>query len=312
MSDASDKNRPAADQLMAKYGAEAFQHPPSMTRARLEEKLSQRDALDQHFTKTSIDFAAGMERRKVLDKRTRWLVQIGQFTATRSFGHLEDTLRAAIAGGVPVREALESILLCQVYAGDTAVTPALDVFTRVARDLGILAGLREGQLPLDGHDRERSLEAERKTWRAEEESHPRREALMQRYGWLGVSTGIKYRGAHHLNLLAHREALDPEWAGLWLEFTYQRMYSRWILDDKTRVICTVGDTFAVGDFVQARDHIVEALALGISPRKIMEVIFLIGPYFGSPRMAASLKVLEGILGEQGRMAEIGNPPPVKK
>lgn len=311
MSDQHDKDRSTAGQLVAKYGVDAFQHPPSMTRSRLEEKLAQWDALDQHFAKTSIDFAAGMERRQVLDKRTRWLVQIGQFTATRSFGHLEDTLRAAIAGGVPLREALESILLCQVYAGDTAVTPALDVFTRVARELGVLAGLRQDQLPLDGHDRERSLEAERKTWNAEEENHPRRAALMQQYGWLGVSTGIKYRGTHHINLLAHRAALDPEWAGLWLEFTYQRMYSRWILDDKTRVICTVGDTFAVGDFVQAHDHIVEALALGIAPREIMEVVFLIGPYFGSPRMAASLKVLEGILAKQGRMAEIGDPPPVK-
>ena len=312
MSDVGDKGRSTADQLMAKYGSEAFQHPPSMTHSRLAEKLAQWDAVDQHFTKTFVDFAGGMERRRVLDKRTRWLVQVGQFTATRSLGHLEDTLRAAIAGGVPVREVLESILLCQVYAGDTAVSPALDVFIRVAQDLGVLAGLRQGQLPLDGHDRERSLEEERKTWRAETENHPRREALMQNYGWLGVSTGIKYRGAHHLNLLAHRAALDPEWAGLWLQFTYQRMYSRWILDDKTRVICTVGDTFAVGDFVQAHDHIVEALALGIAPRQIMEVVFLIGPYFGSPRMAASLKVLEGILGEQGRMAEIGNPPSVKK
>lgn len=311
MSNESDESRSSADQLAAKYGSEAFQHAPSMTRSRLEERLAQGDALDQHFTKTFVDFAAGMERRKVLDKRTRWLVQIGQFTATRSLGHLEDTLRAAIAGGVAVREALESILLCQIYAGDTAVAPALDVFTRVARDLGVLAGLRKDQLPLDGHDRERSLEAERKTWKPEEETHPAREALMQKYGWLGVSTGIKYRGAHHLNLLAHREALDPEWAGLWLKFTYQNMYSRWVLDDKARVICTVGDTFAVGDFVQAHDHIVEALDLGITPREIMEVVFLIGPYFGSPRMAASLKVLEGILGKQGRMAEIGNPPPVK-
>lgn len=311
MSKQSDNNRPTAGQLLTKYGSEVFEHPPSMTRSRLEEKLSQWDALDQHFTKTSLDFSAGMERRKVLDKRTRWLVQIGQFTATRSFGHLEDVLRAAISGGLAVREALEAILLCQVYAGDTAVTPALDVFTQVARDLGVLAGLRGNQLPLDGHDRERSLEAERKTWKAEEESDPRREALMQKYGWLGVSTGIRYRGVHHLSLLQHRMALDPEWAGLWLQFTYQRMYSRWILDDKTRVICTVGDTFAVGDFVQAHDHIVEALALGISPREIMEVVFLIGPYFGSPRMAASLKVLEGILSKQGRMAEIGDPPPVK-
>ena len=308
MSTKKDKRRLTPARLLAKYGAGVLENPPAMTRSRLEERLAQWDALDQHFTKTSLDFAAGMQRRKVLDKRTRWLIQLGQFTATRSFGHLEDTLRAAIEGGVAVREALESILLCQVYAGDTALAPALEVFTRVADDLGVLAGLRNDQLPLDGHDSTRSLEEERKTWTAEEKNHPAREALMQKYGWRGVSSGIKYRGAHHLNLLHHRAGLDPEWAGLWLEFTYQRMYSRWILDDKTRVLCTVGDTFAVGDFVQARDHMAEALNIGITPRELMEVVFLIGIYFGSPRMGASLKVFEGLMAEKGRMAEIGNPP----
>ncbi len=308
MSTKKAKRGLSSDQLLAKYGAGILENPPAMTRSRLEGRLAQWDALDQHFTKTSLDFAAGMQRRKVLDDRTRWLIQIGQFTATKSFGHLEDTLRAAIEGGVIVREALESILLCQVYAGDTALVPALEVFTDVADDLGVLAGLRDDQLPLDGHDSTRSLEEERKTWKESELNHPAREALMQKYGWRGVSSGIKYRGTHHLNLLHHRAGLDPEWAGLWLEFTYQRMYSRWILDDKTRVLCTVGDTFAVGDFVQARDHMAEALNIGITPRELMEIVFLVGIYFGSPRMGASLKVVEGLIAEKGCMAEIGDPP----
>jgi alkylhydroperoxidase/carboxymuconolactone decarboxylase family protein YurZ len=306
------KNNPSLgrDQLLAKYGAEIFENPPAMTRSRLEKRLAEWDAIDQYFTKTSFDFAAGMQRRKVLDNRMRWLIQIGQFTATKSFGHLEDTLRAAIEGGVVVREALESILLCQVYAGDTALVPALEIFTRVADDLGVLTALRDDQLPLDGHDSTRSLEAERKTWKPEEENYPAREALMKKYGWQGVSSGIKYRGVHHLNLLNHRAGLDPEWAGLWLQFTYQRMYSRWILDDKTRVLCTVGDTFAVGDFVQARDHMAEALNFGVTPRELMEIVFLVGIYFGSPKMGASLKVFEGLIAEKGRMAEIGDPPPM--
>src|SRR5688572_17338664 len=164
---------------------QVLENPPAMTRARLEQRLAEWDALDQHFTKTSFDFAAGMQRRKVLDNRTRWLVQIGQFTATQSSSHLEDVLRAAIEGGVVVREALESILLCQVYAGDTALVPALDIFTRVADDLGVLAALREDQLPLDGHDSTRSLDDERKSWNSEEENFPAREGLMKKYGWQG-------------------------------------------------------------------------------------------------------------------------------
>ena len=305
-----DKSDASARQLKKNTGRRFSAHPPAMTSSRRWEKLAQWGLIDQHFTKTSLDFAAGMERRTVLDKRTRWLVQIGQFTATKSYGHLEDALRAALEGGVPLREALESILLCQVYAGDTAVAPAIDVVMRVARELGSLEALRNDQLPIDGHDRERKLEDERKTWKPEEANHPHREALMEKYGWLGVSTGIKYRGTHHLNLLAHRSGLDSEWAGLWLEFTYQRMYSRWILDDKTRVLCTVGDTFAVGDFVQARDHMAEALTIGITPRELMEIVFLVGIYFGSPKMGASLKVLEGLIADKGRTAEIGNPPPM--
>src|SRR5262245_6412612 len=132
--DVSTKNprhRLNSDQLLKKYGAGILDYPPAMPRSRLEERLAQWDTLDQHFTKTSFDFAAGMQRRQVLDNRTRWLVQIGQFTVTKSLGHLEDALRAAIEGGVVVREALESILLCQVYAGDTALVPALEVFTDV-------------------------------------------------------------------------------------------------------------------------------------------------------------------------------------
>ena len=300
--------RPPGDELMAKYGAELFQDPPCMTVSRLKERLAQWDALDQHFTKISLDYAAGMERRKVLDERTRWLVQIGQFTATRSLGYLEDTLRAALQGGLPAREALEAVLLCSIYVGIAPVAPALDIFTRVASDIGVLAGLRESQLPLNAHESQRSLEAERKTWTPEEESDPRREPLMQKYGWQGISTGLKYRGRHHLRLMEHHNALDSQWAGIWLKFTYQGMYSRWVLDDKTRVLCTVADCVAAGDAGNARDHMIESLRLGSTARELMEVAFLTGVYFGMPRMGVAMRLLEEIMREQGRIAELGSPP----
>lgn len=305
-------NTPDIDALAAKYGKDIFDNPPSMTRARLAEKVATWDGLDQHFTKTSMDFASGMERRKVIDKRMRWLVQIGQFTCTKSWDHLEDTLRAAIEGGINLREGLESLLLCQVYAGDTAVGPALDIFVRVARELGVIDQLKSGQLPIDGHDRTRSYEAESAKWKPEERDDPRREPLMKKYGWRGVSSGLHYRGQYHLNLLAHRDALDPEWCDLWLTFTYQRMYSRWILDDKSRIMCTVGDCFAVGDVFQAHDHLVEALEVGIHPRELMEIVFLVGVYFGSPRMASCLRLLEEVVAKKGMLADIGNPPITQK
>lgn len=304
MSDRVDEPAARSD-LREKYGDAVYERPPGMTPDGLDRRLGELDELDQHFARATFEFLEVMHARSVLDERTRSLVQIGQFTVTQSLLHLDEAVRAALHAGLPPREALEAILLCQIYAGDTAVLPAIRTFATVARELGVLDSFRADQLPLDGHDASRSLDEERATWALDDADTALAEQLIARHGWLGVSTGIRFRGAHHLRLLAHRDVLDPEWADAWLRFTYQRMYSRWILDDRTRIICTVGDTLAVGDFVQARAHIEEALKIGIGAREIMEIVFLIGPYFGSPRMAASLTLFEKILAEQGRSAEIG-------
>ena len=56
----------------------------------------------------------------------------------------------------------------------------------------------------------------------------------------------------------------------------------------------------------------EALNFGITPRELMEVVFLVGIYFGSPHRGASLKVFETLMAEKGRMADIGAPPPMPK
>jgi len=298
--------------LVAKYGMEMFAHPPSMTRERMLEKVGEWDSIDQYFTRTSMDFAVGMERRTILDKRMRRLVQIGQFTCTKSFEHLEETLQAAFADGLKPREVLESLLMCQVYAGDTAVAPALNIFIKVAKEAGVLEALKHDQLPIDGNESTRILEEEKKTWKPEELNDPRRETFSQKYGWRSVSSGFRYRGQYHLNLLAHRDALDPDWCNLWETFTYQRMYCRWILDDKSRIMCTIGNTLAMGDVFQAHDHIVEGLEMGIPPREVMEIVFLVGVYFGSPKMAGCLRLFEEIVAKLGLLDEIGNPPVTQK
>lgn len=295
--------------LRDRYGDELFEQPPGITRQRLAQKLKQRDALDPHFAKASLaEFTGPAMRRRVLDERTRWLVQIGQFTVTKSHGHLEDALRAAIEGGVAPREALEAIIQCHIYAGETVVDPALDIFARVADELGVMDALRDGQLPIDGRDAERDLEAERATWKPAEANDPRREPFMARYGWLGISAGLRYKSVQHLDILEYRSAIDPEWAGFWLRFAYQNLYSRGVLDDRTRLLCTVGDCIAMGAALQAREHMQGAMQAGATAAEVLEVIQLAAPYFGFPAMGAALRVFVGIMTEQGRLAEIGNPP----
>ena len=299
---------PASD-LRAKYGSAAFDAGLKLQPHTFEQRVAQRDSLDQHFTKLWLDFAiAGMGSRKVLDTRTFLLVLTGQYTMAKSHAALEDTVRAAAAAGVKPREILEIILQCVVYGGHTTVEPAIEVFHRLAEELGLLEELRASQLPRDGNDRTRSHEQERLTWHPDDVADPRCAGLVQRHGWLAVGRGLTMRPRHHLNVLAWLDTMDPGFAGLWVKFCYQGMYSRGIVDDKTRLLCMVGDCLAVGEATQARGHMRGAMRNGASPREVMEVILQTCVNFGMPPMLHALESFVEIMAEDGRLAEIGNPP----
>ena len=123
--------------LASKYGADLLDHPPLVERERFIGKLAERDALDQHFARVSLEFVSRTCRRPGLDQRSRHLVQIGQFAVTRDTAHLEEVIRAAFSAMVPAREILESVFLSQIYAGETAVDLAVKVLVRIVDDLGI-------------------------------------------------------------------------------------------------------------------------------------------------------------------------------
>lgn len=298
-----------SDDLRKKYGAAAFDAGLGYQPQTFERRVAQRDALDQHFTRLWLDFAIeGMYRRPALDKRTRLLVLTGQYTMAKSHPALEDTIRAAVAAGVAPREILEIILQCTVYGGHTTVDPAIEVFHRVAQDLDLLEGLRKSQLPLDGNDRKRSREAESSTWHPDDVADPRFERLMERYGWLAAGRGLTLRPRHHLNILDWLDRIDPDFAGLWVRFCYGGMYSRGIVDDKTRLLCMIGDCLAVHEDTQAVGHMRGALRNGATPREVLEVILQTCVNFGMPGMLKALEAFVGVMAQDGRLAEIGNPP----
>jgi alkylhydroperoxidase/carboxymuconolactone decarboxylase family protein YurZ len=295
--------------LENKYGAKALEVGRTMQPGTFERRVEQRDSLDPHFTRAWLDFAiAGIYARPALDTRTRLLVLIGQFTMAKSHAALEDTVRAALKADVPVREVLEIILQCIVYGGHTTVEPAIEVFHRIAKEEGLLDELGRSQLPLDGNDRKRSYEDESRTWHPDDLSDPRLPGLMERHGWLAVGRGLTMRPRHHLNILSWLDAIDPGFCDLWVKFCYGSMYSRGIVDDKTRLLCMVGDCLAVGEETNARGHMRGALRKGAHPREVLEVIFQTAVNFGMPPMLAALEVFVEIMHEDKRLDEIGNPP----
>ena len=295
--------------LRQKYGASAFEAGESLQPKTFERRVAQRDSLDQHFTKLWLDFAIkGLGTRPALDMRTRLLVLTGQYTMAKSHAALEDTIHAALNAKVPPREILEIILQCVVYGGHTTVDPAIEVFHRIAREAGLLEELKKTQLPLDGHDRERSQADELKTLHPDDVADPRFNALMEKHGWLAVGRGLQLRPKHHLNILAWLDTIDSDMADLWVKFCYGGMYSRGIVDDKTRLLCMVGDCLAVGEETNARGHMRGALRQGAKPREVLEVVFLTCANFGMPPMLEALEVFVGVMADDGRLDEIGNPP----
>jgi len=103
--------------------------------------------------------------------------------------------------------------------------------------------------------------------------------------------------------------MEVEFANQWVKFRYQGMYARCVVDDKTRLLCMVGDYLAVGELTNANGHMRGAMRNGASPREVMGVIFQTAANFGMPPMQHALEKFLEIMAEEGRLAEIGNPSP---
>lgn len=261
--------------------------------------------LDPHFAKTWSEHAGRLLRRPQLDRRKRLLVLAGQYTMRGDLDDLRETVTVAINSRVNEREVLEAILQCYVYAGQSRVADAAEVFYAAASELGVLERVRETQPSLDRTTAGRSLADEREQWAQSDADDPRLEGFLERYGWYGISTGLRLRPGHHINLVATLDALDSDFLQIWLDSMYMNLYSRRVLDDATRLLCVVGDCLAVGETHQSRRHMRGALRQGVQPRELLEVIFQSCAIVGHPNMLPlAVDDLVTIADEEGLLGDL--------
>jgi alkylhydroperoxidase/carboxymuconolactone decarboxylase family protein YurZ len=292
-------------QLRRKYGAKGIDNGMRLHPDHFPEMVEWRDELDPHYAKLWLDYTfGGFYRRGVLPDRVRLLVVIAQCVALDEMEQLDIHIRSALAEGATPREVLEVLLQITVYLGSFKVTRAARVFRRVITELGRMDEITKTQLPLDGRASERSLEKERPTWRVPDERFPRREELMRKYGWQGISAGLRLQPTHHAQTVQRLDRIDRNFLKLWLDFIYAGMYVRGVLDDKTRILCVVGVCVALDETVQGENHQRAALIFGATPREVLEVILQTTIYAGMPRCLRAAAILERILEEQGRLAEL--------
>ena len=258
--------------------------------------------LDPNFAELSSTHLSRLLSRPGLDARTRLLVLTGQYTVTGRHDQLGETIEAALDAGVPFSDILEVILQCYVYTGPWVVAAAGEVYLRVLERRPELADDFSARVD-DGATRD--LDEERVTWNETDRDDPRLPALLEKYGWQGISTGLRLRPRHHINLVATLDSLDPEYLQTWLDAIYGGMYVRGVLDDRTRIICVVGNTLAAGEQHQSRRHMRSALRSGATPKELLELIFQTTGLFGHTHlMPAAIDDLVRIADEERRLEEL--------
>jgi alkylhydroperoxidase/carboxymuconolactone decarboxylase family protein YurZ len=137
---------------------------------------------------------------------------------------------------------------------------------------------------------------ERATWPAQHH-FKRVDEMLDKYDWRGVSTSVMTQPRHAAALLETLDVLDPGYATLWLNFIYTELYSRRVLDDRTRTMVMIGNCLAMGSRDQTENHMRNALALGSSIDEVLEVIFQSLQYLGTVRSQWAIQIVLKIRAE---------------
>ncbi|MBI2225602.1 MAG: carboxymuconolactone decarboxylase family protein, partial [Betaproteobacteria bacterium] len=131
-----------------------------------------------------------------------------------------------------------------------------------------------------------------------------REQLIEKYGWHGVSTRIRTQSHQGYDSIKSYNRTDPQYLKLWFDFIYGELYTRGIVDDRTRLLVMVGICLAVNEPIQLENHMRGALLFGATPREVMEVIVHSTAYVGMPTTILTGRMLERIAKEENRLAEL--------
>jgi alkylhydroperoxidase/carboxymuconolactone decarboxylase family protein YurZ len=239
----------------------------------VRERFAHRSKLDPAYAHAWLRYAARLLGRPTLDPRTRLLVMTGQFTMARRHGRLRETVAAAIAESLDLKEFLEVILQCAVYSGESIVDEALEVFSDELGRAGLLDQVCSRGVGVGERAAARDLADERRRWHPQDDADPRADTWIEKYGWRGISSALVLRPRHTLDNAEFLDGLDEGFTQAFYDLGYDDMYGRMVLDHRTRLLCMVGNTLAIGEIVQTRHHMRTAIRQGATPREVLEVLF---------------------------------------
>ena len=92
--------------------------------------------------------------------------------------------------------------------------------------------------------------------------------------------------------------IAPDFARMTIEFPFGDLYSRGVLDLKTREAAAISALAALGRIPQLRVHVTAALNLGITREQIVELLMQVSIYAGFPPALNALAECHDLLVEE--------------
>ena len=107
---------------------------------------------------------------------------------------------------------------------------------------------------------------------------------------------------HGRKRLQMLDELDPSFRRLFEDFAYAGLYSRDVLDHRTRELCAVAVLAALNRLGSMESHIRASLHMGATRAEVQEVIFQVSAYAGMPVTLAALDAMRKIYDDMDRAA----------
>jgi 4-carboxymuconolactone decarboxylase len=244
-----------------------------------ERHLEQNDMLrelDREFADLCIRLIhEHMYPRQVLPQKTRELCAVAALTVLDT-PQLVPHIKAAIQAGATREEAAEAVFQMLTYCGVPRTLNAVAQYRRA------IAELAEAQP--DGP-------AARK---------PRPPTPLKDDGLTvderAIKTGTRLYGEAQARLVIDElEAVDPAFNRMFKELVYAGMYSRTVLDAKTRELLAVAACTVLNALPELESHARAGLRAGLTVEEIREVIFQMVVYVGFPFTIAAFRRFQAML-----------------
>lgn len=112
----------------------------------------------------------------------------------------------------------------------------------------------------------------------------------------GMNEMRRHLGAAADQWISSIKEIAPEFAKVNVEFPFGELYTRDVLDDKTRELCTVAALTVQGySSAELRVHVQGALNCGATPEEIVEVITQMIAYCGFPAATNGILIAKEVI-----------------